>query len=163
MYIPWRTLAVWAFLWRNFFSEQRTRRPERHRHGGSILIAAFVFQPIANGFRNSSTATTFIRTATITGATLIEFARELAHRRICAKCSKGGGPPDPDAGYSTRAFFRSGTKPKKPSTWELASNREGRKTQSAPYGLDLSFFDCQPGETVFVFRAHSHMLDVVSA
>jgi len=62
------TVAVLAIFYGMIFAVSRTNDVNGTALVALILIAAFVFQRFATGFRSSSTATTSTKTATTTGA-----------------------------------------------------------------------------------------------
>src|SRR6266853_5981390 len=129
---------------------------------GLILFATFIFQPIRKWIQEQLDRYYFYKDRYDYRRTLIEFAREL------------GSPTDMREMLETvadRLVRTLGIRHVAMFVWneaeetfhlELASNREGRKTQSLPYGLDLSFLTPNPAKPYLFFERTRNMLDVVS-
>src|SRR6202049_86924 len=129
---------------------------------GLVLFATFVFQPIRSWLQEQLDRYYFYKDRHDYRRTLIEFARELGSPANMREMLESVADRlIRTLGIRHVAFF----------VWneadetfhlELASNREGRKTQSVPYGLDLSFLTASPAKPYLFFERTRNMLDVVS-
>jgi two-component system, NtrC family, sensor kinase len=156
------TLCVLGIFYSVIFSVSRTGDLSGTAMVALILIAAFVFQPIRKWIQEQLDRYYFYKDRYDYRRTLIEFAREL------------GSPADMGEmleSVADRLIRTLGIRHVAFFVWseadeafrlELASNREGRKTESVPYGLDLSFLTPNPGKPYLFFERTRNMLDVVS-
>jgi len=156
------TVCILGIFYGLIFSVSKTGDLSGTAMVALILIAAFVFQPIRNWIQEYLDRYYFYKDRYDYRRTLIEFAREL------------GSPADRGEMLETVAdrlirtlsirhvaFF----------VWdddeadfrlELAANREGRRTDEIPYGLDLSFLSPNPSKPYLFFERTRNTIDVVS-
>jgi PAS domain S-box-containing protein len=156
------TLCVLGIFYGMIFSVSRTVEPNGAAMVVMIMIAAFVFQPIRNWIQEQLDRYYFYKDRYDYRRTLIEFARELGSRTdLEAMLESVADRLIRTLGIRHVAFF----------VWdenegkfhlELASNRNGRQTERAPYGLDLSFLSPAPGKPYLFFERTRGILDAVS-
>jgi two-component system, NtrC family, sensor kinase len=156
------TLCVLAIFYGVIFSVSKTSDLSGTAMVALILIAAFVFQPIRKWIQEQLDRYYFYKDRYDYRRTLIEFARELGSPANMGEMLESVADRlIRTLGISHVAFFvwREG---EQKFQLEMASNRQGRKTDSAPYGLDLDFLTPNPGKPYLFFERTRNMLDVVS-
>lgn len=155
------TVSVLTIFYGLIFSVSGTGELNGLGMGAMILIAAFIFQPLRNWFREILNRNVFYKDRYDYRRTLIEFAREL------------GSPTDLHAmlesvadrlirtlGIKHVAFFvRDETGDR--FALELASNRAGDQTDEVPR-LNLGFLTASPSKPYLFFERTRHMVDVQS-
>jgi two-component system, NtrC family, sensor kinase len=156
------TLCVLAIFYGVIFSVSKTSDLSGTAMVALILIAAFVFQPIRKWIQEQLDRYYFYKDRYDYRRTLIEFARELGSPANMGEMLESVADRlIRTLGISHVAFFVWNEAEQK-FQMEMASNRQGRKTESAPYGLDLSFLAPNPGKPYLFFERTRNMLDVVS-
>src|SRR5579863_668111 len=156
------TLCVLAIFYGVIFSVSKTSDVSGTAMVALILIAAFVFQPIRKWIQEQLDRYYFYKDRYDYRRTLIEFARELGSPANMGEMLESVADRlIRTLGISHVAFFVWNEAEQK-FQLEMASNRQGRKTENAPYGLDLSFLTPNPGKPYLFFERTRNMLDVVS-
>ena len=156
------TLAVLGIFYGVIFSVSKTGDLSGTAMVALILIAAFVFQPIRKWIQEQLDRYYFYKDRYDYRRTLIEFARELGSPANMREMLESVADRlIRTLGIRHVAFFV-WNEAEETFHLELASNREGRKTQSLPYGLDLSFLTPSPAKPYLFFERTRNMLDVVS-
>ena len=156
------TLCVLAIFYGVIFSVSKTSDLSGTAMVALILIAAFVFQPIRKWIQEQLDRYYFYKDRYDYRRTLIEFARELGSPANMGEMLESVADRlIRTLGISHVAFFVWNEAEQK-FQLEMASNRQGRKTENAPYGLDLGFLNPNPGKPYLFFERTRNMLDVVS-
>jgi hypothetical protein len=156
------TLCVLAIFYGVIFSVSKTSEVSGTAMVALILIAAFVFQPIRKWIQEQLDRYYFYKDRYDYRRTLIEFARELGSPANMGEMLESVADRlIRTLGISHVAFFV-WNEAEQTFQLEMASNRHGRKTESAPYGLELDFLAPNPGKPYLFFERTRNMLDVVS-
>lgn len=156
------TLCVLGIFYGVIFSVSKTGDLSGTAMVALILIAAFVFQPIRKWIQEQLDRYYFYKDRYDYCRTLIEFARELGSPANMGEMLESVADRlIRTLGIRHVAFFVWNEADEK-FQLELASNRDGRKTESVPYGLDLSFLSASPSKPYLFFERTRNMLDVVS-
>jgi len=156
------TLCVLGIFYSVIFSVSKTSDVSGTAMVALILIAAFVFQPIRKWIQEQLDRYYFYKDRYDYRRTLIEFARELGSPANMGEMLESVADRlIRTLGISHVAFFVWNEAEQK-FQLEMASNRDGRKTENAPYGLDLGFLTANPGKPYLFFERTRNMLDVVS-
>jgi len=156
------TLCVLAIFYGVIFSVSKTSDVSGTAMVALILIAAFVFQPIRKWIQEQLDRYYFYKDRYDYRRTLIEFARELGSPANMGEMLESVADRlIRTLGISHVTFFVWNEAEQK-FHLEMASNRQGRKTENAPYGLDLAFLTPNPGKPYLFFERTRNMLDVVS-
>lgn len=156
------TLCVLGIFYGVIFSVSKTGDLSGTAMVALILIAAFVFQPIRKWIQEQLDRYYFYKDRYDYRRTLIEFARELGSPANMGEMLESVADRlIRTLGIRHVAFFVWNEADEK-FQLELASNRDGRKTESVPYGLDLSFLSASPSKPYLFFERTRNMLDVVS-
>jgi len=156
------TLCVLAIFYGLILSVSRAGDLSGTAMVAMILIAALVFQPIRVWIQEHLDRNYFYKDRYDYRRTLIEFGREL------------GSTTDLDAMFESVAdrlirtlgvrhvIFFVWDEAESKFRLELASNRLGRQTETAPYGLDLTFLSPNPSKPYLFFERTRNLLDIVS-
>jgi two-component system NtrC family sensor kinase len=156
------TLAVLGIFYGVIFSVSKTGDLSGTAMVALILIAAFVFQPIRKWIQEQLDRYYFYKDRYDYRRTLIEFARELGSPANMGEMLESVADRlIRTLGIRHVAFFVWNETEEK-FHLELASNREGRRTDSVASGLDLSFLAPNPAKPYLFFERTRNMLDVVS-
>ena len=156
------TLCVLGIFYSVIFSVSKTGDLSGTAMVALILIAAFVFQPIRKWIQEQLDRYYFYKDRYDYRRTLIEFARELGSPANMAEMLESVADRlIRTLGIRHVAFFVWNEADEK-FQLELASNRDGRKIETVPYGLDLSFLSPSPTKPYLFFERTRNMLDVVS-